>query len=417
MTLDRSVPFDLQAERATLGSLLLEREAIIAVAPWLRADQFYLEKHALVYQAMLACYNRREPPDLATVASELRRRERLDAVGGIAFLGELATEVPTAVHVEYYARTVERTATLRRLIEAGGRIAALGYQEAESLDEVLGQADAELQRVAQNRQRTGSVPIGTVVNELFTRITAMQERRGEIAGLPSGFWDLDRITGGLQRSDLILLAARPSAGKTSLALSIAYNVARSGNGVGIFSLEMSRDQLVQRILAMHTGIDMQRIRLGTLRDKELTLALDGMGVLSELPISIEDTAGLSIGDLRARARALCAEQKVSLLVIDYLQLMSAGRSENRVQEVSTISRGLKILARELDIPILALSQLSRAWSSARAASQCSPTFARAAAWSRIPMSSCSFTAMNCTTGRPLRRGSRRSTSPSIATGR
>lgn len=360
---DRTVPFDLQSERATLGSILLEREAIIAVSPWLPSAYFYLEKHSIIYDAMLACYNRREPPDLATVSAELRRREKLDLIGGLAYLGELAAEVPTAVHVEYYAKTVERTAVLRRLIEAGGKIAAIGYNQAdvESLEEVLGLAEAELQQVSGQRRDQGYASIGQIVNEVFARIEAIQERRGEVLGVPTGYPDLDALTGGLQPSDLIIIGARPSQGKTSLALSLAYNVALlASQGVGIFSLEMSRDQLVQRILSMHTGIDLQRLRMGNLRGDEMNLAFEGMGVLSELPIYVDDSPGLSIGELRAKARRMCNEQDIRLLIIDYLQLMAGGkRAENRVQEVSEISRGLKGLARELNMPVIALSQLSR----------------------------------------------------------
>jgi replicative DNA helicase len=778
---DRSVPFDLQAERATLGSILLERDAIVIVAAWLPAEYFYLEKHALIYEAMLACYNRREPPDLATVSAELRRQERLDLVGGLALLGELAAEVPTAVHIEYYARVVERTAVLRRLIEVGGKISTLGYDESEDLESTLDKAEAELFGVSQRRSTQDFVPIGQIVNQLFTQIESLQERRGEVAGVATGYTDLDELTGGLQPSDLIILAARPSVGKcvrfdtliddpvtgerltieeavrrrlpaisslseagklrpalisewidsgvqpcfrvrtrtgrhvdvtghhpfrtvkgwiplselkvgdgvavprelpvfgsdeslplalvrllayfiaeggltgsspaftntdpviiedfrailaehfpqcrlrqerityvvaqdrsrwsgkgavmppnpvrawlaelglwgklakdkrfppfvwqwskrylanflrvlmscdgsiyqlagrarldftvaspqlaadlhhafvrfgivakhyrttqgawrvevtdpasisryqreigwigekaarfasfsipprgsnvghvsqqswpavraaaqerglslvelarrsgettaqgkyggfnphanrslpqqrlaryaavldapqlaaiasgdvywdaivsiepigeykvydlcvpdganfiaqdicvhnTSLALSLAYNVAFLANAtVGVFSLEMSRDQLVQRILAMHTSIDMQRLRTGNLRADELNLAFEGMGVLSELPIYIEDTPGLSITEVRSKARRLHAETGIDLIMIDYLQLMSGRRTDNRVQEVSEISRGLKALARELNVPVIALSQLSRA---------------------------------------------------------
>jgi replicative DNA helicase len=359
--IDRPVPFDLQAERATLGSILIERTAIIPVAAWLPSDHFYLEKHALVYDAMLACYHRREPPDIATVAAELRRNGRLDLVGGLAFLGELAGAVPTAVHVEYYAQTVLRTAILRRLIEVGGRISALGYREEDELEELIEQAEAALQGVTGVQRKERAVHIGAVVNDLFVRLQRMQEQRGELTGVPTGYTDLDELTGGLQNSDLIILAARPSVGKTAMALSLAYNVAYAAQrGVGVFSLEMSRDQLVQRMLAMHTGIDMQRIRNGTFRPDELSLALDGMGVLSGLPIYIEDTPGLTIGALRAKARRMCAESEIDLLIVDYLQLIAGRKTDNRVQEVSEISRGLKELARELDIPVIALSQLSRA---------------------------------------------------------
>ncbi|MCU0491658.1 MAG: replicative DNA helicase [Chloroflexaceae bacterium] len=359
--MDRSVPADINAERMTLGSILLERDAIVAVAPWLPPEYFYLEKHAWIYEAMLACYNRRVPPDLSTVADELRRRERLDLVGGIAFLGEISAEVPTAVHVEYYGRIVERTATLRRLIEAGGKIAALGYDEREELDLTLDKAEAELFQVSQRRAGQDFVHIGQVVDTFFEQVTTLQERRGEVVGVPTGYTLLDEITGGLQPSDLIILAARPSVGKTSLALSLAYNVAYEARGtVGVFSLEMSRDQLVQRLLAMHTGIDTQRIRTGNLRDHDLQVLMEAMGTLSDVPIYIEDTPGLSITEVRSKARRLHAENGVDLLMIDYLQLMSGRRSDNRVQEVSEISRGLKALARELNVPLIALSQLSRA---------------------------------------------------------
>ena len=359
--LDRAVPFDLQAERSLLGSILLDREAIVVIAAWLPAEYFYLERHSWIYEAMMACYGRRVPPDLATVADELRRQERLDLVGGIGFLAELSAEVPTAVHVEYYARIVERTAIRRRLIETGARISALGYDEREDLEAVLDKAEAELFRVSQRRGNQDFVHIGQIVNNLFSQISTLQERRGEVVGVPTGYIDLDALTGGLQPSDLIILAARPSVGKTSLALSIAYNVALMANNiVGVFSLEMSRDQLVQRVLSMHTNIDVQRLRTGNLRGEELDKAMQGMGVLSEIPLYIEDTPGLSIAEVRSKARRLHSEAGLDLLMIDYLQLMQGRRSDNRVQEVSEISRGLKALARELNVPVIALSQLSRA---------------------------------------------------------
>jgi replicative DNA helicase len=359
--MDRNVPFDIQAERATLGSVLLDREAIITIAAWLAPEHFYLEKHAWIYEAVMACYGRRVPPDMATVSDELRRAERLDLVGGVAFLGELVSEVPTAVHVEYYARTVERTAVRRKLIETGGKIVALGYAEQEDLETTLDKAEAELFAVSQRRSDQDFVHIGQIVNTLFTQIETLQERRGEVVGVPTGYNDLDAITGGLQPSDLIILAARPGTGKTSLALSIAYNVSLIANQiVGVFSLEMSREQLVQRVLSMHTDIDMQRMRTGNVRGEELSRMMEGMGVLSEIPLYIEDTPGLSITEVRSKARRLHAEAGLNLLVIDYLQLMSGRRNDSRVNEVGEISRGLKALARELNVPVIALSQLSRA---------------------------------------------------------
>ncbi len=357
--IDRAVPYDLNAERSTLGSILLDRDAIIAVAGWLHPEYFYLQKHAYIYEAMLACYNRRIPPDLTTVIDELRRQNRLEQVGGIFALSELAGYVPTAVHVEYYARIVERTAIFRRLIEAGGKITALGYAEHEEVEDALDKAEAELFAVSQRRTMQDFVHIGSVIDTYFEQVSDLSERRSELVGLPTGYYDLDKLTGGLQRSDLLILAARPSVGKTSLALSLAYHAGVvQQHTVAIFSLEMSREQLVQRLLAMHTGIDTQRLRTGNI-DRDLQRVMEGMGVLSSAPIFIDDTPALSIMEMRSRARRLHAQSRIELIVVDYLQLMQGRRSDNRVQEVSEISRGLKALARELNVPVLALSQLSR----------------------------------------------------------
>ncbi len=358
--MDRPLPVDLNAERATLGSILLERDVIITIASWLLPDYFYLEKHAWVYEAMLACYHQRIPPDLSTVAAELRRHERLEPIGGISYLGELSAAVPTAIHIEHYARIVERTALLRRLIEAGGKITALGYDEREDLEATLDKAEAELFAVSQRRAQQDFIHVGQVLDAYFEQLTAVQEQRGEIAGVQTGYLDLDRLTGGLQRSDLIVLAARPSAGKTSLALSIAYNVGFAGQKVGIFSLEMSREQLVQRLLAIHTGIDSHRLRTHNIREEEFDLLVSSMGELSNLPIYIEDTPALSVLEVRTKARKLDSQGKIAILIIDYLQLMQGRKNSNRVQEVGEISQGLKALARELNIPVIAISQLSRA---------------------------------------------------------
>jgi replicative DNA helicase len=359
--MEKALPANIEAERATLGSILLNREAIIAIAPWLAAEYFYLEKHAWIYEAMLACYNARIPPDTRTVSEELRRRDRLEAVGGIPYLSELVDAVPTSYHVEYYARIVERTALLRKLIVAGGKIAALGYDEQDDLEATLDKAEATLFEVSQRRSTQDFVHIGQVIDSYYEQINYLQEHRGEVVGVPTGFRDLDEITGGLQRSDLIILAARPSVGKTSLCLSLAYNVATQYQGtVGIFSLEMSREQLVQRLLAMDTRIDTHRLRTGHIRESELQIVMEAMGRLASVPIYIEDTPGLSVMEVRSKARRLQAQAGVDLLIIDYLQLMQGRRTDNRVQEVSEISRGLKALARELNVPVLALSQLSRA---------------------------------------------------------
>lgn len=357
---ERTLPINLNAERATLGSVLLERDAVIVVAPWLLPEHFYLEKHAWIYEAMLACYGRRVPPDLSTVADELRRHERLDLVGGVLYLTELSDTVPTAVHVEYYARIVERAAIRRRLIEAGGKIAAFGYDESEELEVTLDKAESELFNVSQRRGQQDFVHVRSILDSYFDQINRLDSERGDMVGVPTGYLDLDRLTGGLQRSDLIILAARPSVGKTAFALSIAYNMAvKNLFSVAVFSLEMSREQLVQRLLAMHTGIDTQRLRTGTI-GRDVEQVIQAMGTLSDAELYIEDTPGLSITEVRNRARRLRSQAPVDLVVVDYLQLMQGRRNDNRVQEVSEISRGLKALARELDVPVLALSQLSRA---------------------------------------------------------
>jgi replicative DNA helicase len=357
----RPLPFDLAAERATLGALLLDRDAIVVVAPILGPAHFYLEKHAQVYDAIMACYQRREPPDLTTVAAELRRQERLDGVGGLSALGDLAAGVPTSVHAEYYARAVEQAAVRRRLIETGGQIAAIGYDERLDVDEALGQAEAAVLSVAARPAGQTFVPIARLADDLFAQISAAQERMGEMSGITTGLPDLDELTGGLQPSDLIIVAARPGVGKSSLAMTMALNAAvDAGAAVGVFSLEMSRDQLMQRMVAMRTGISTKRLRTGALRADELPRVMEALGFLSELSISVEDTPAITITDLRNRARRLHARTGLDLVVVDYLQLVRAARAEGRVQEVGEIARGLKHLARELNVPVIALSQLSRA---------------------------------------------------------
>ena len=360
---ERPLPVDINAERALLGSILLERDAIVAVAPWLSSEYFYLEKHSWIYEAMLACYNHRPsiPPDISTVADELRRTERLESLGGLAYLTELSLEVPTAVHVEYYARIVERTAILRRLIQVGGKIAALGYDETEELESTLDKAETELFSVSQNRVTREFVHVSSVIDDYYQQIGSLNAQPDEPVGIATHYYDLDKLTGGLQRSDLIILAARPSVGKTALALSLAYNIALLGkHTVGVFSLEMSREQLVQRLLSMHTGIEMQQIRTGSIRGAEFDQLIEAMGVVSSANLFIEDTPGLNVMEVRSKARRLQSQSEVDLIIIDYLQLMQARRTDNRVQEVGEISRGLKALARELHVPVLALSQLSRA---------------------------------------------------------
>lgn len=356
-----TLPNNIDAERATLGSILLNRDALAAVASWLKTEYFYLERHGQIYEAMLQCFNNRVPPDTRTVAEELRRRGQLDLIGGVVYLSELVETVPTSYHIEFYARAVERTAVLRRLINTGAQIAALGYDEQNEIDETIDKAEALLFDIAQKRTSQDFVHISQVVDSYYEQLNYLQEHRGEVMGVQTGYRDFDQITGGLQRSDLIILAARPGTGKTSFAMSIAYNVAMYyTNTVAVFSLEMGREQLVQRLISMETQIDTHRLRLGQVPDQQLKVVFDAMGRLAQAPIYIEDTPGISVMELRSKARRLQSQHGCDLIVIDYLQLMSGRGKENRVQEVGEISRGLKALARELNVPVIALSQLSRA---------------------------------------------------------
>ena len=361
MTLhDRTVPCNVEAERATLGSVLLNRDAIVALDGWLTPDLFYLEKHAWIYAAMLACYHRRVPPDTSTVADELRRHERLDPVGGLLYLIELANAVPSSVHVEYYGRTVERTGMLRRLISAGGAITALGFDEREELETTLERAERELLALTNRQGPQDYQPMHQIVDAQWQTLSRRLE--GELPmGVATGYVDFDEVTGGLQPSDLLTLAARPGVGKTSLMLSWARSVAQTGGKVGVVSLEMGRDQLTQRLLAMQTGIDLQTIRCGRVDRYDIQRLTSALGDISQLSLFIDDTAGQRISDVRAKARRLHATVGLDVLFVDYLQLLAgSARPEHRVAEVSAISAGLKSLARELNIPVVALSQLSRA---------------------------------------------------------
>lgn len=359
--MDRTIPFDINAERMTLGSLLLERDGISAVLPWLPAESFYLEKHGWVYAAIVRCYARRVPPDPATVADELRRHEQLDLVGGLAYLYELSSEVPTAVHLEYYARIVRRTALLRQLIETGGRITALGYEEQHELEETMGRAEQMLFGVTKRlHTNAGFVDCATGLEHIFEALQDLERGRG-ITGLQTGFPDLDDLTGGFYPSDLIVLAGRPGMGKSGLMLSMAYWMAVSGARVGIFSLEMSAEQLYQRLMALYTGIETKRIKQGFINDDDRARIVDAIEDMRGLSLEIDDTPGIRLSELLSKARQRHAAAPFDALFIDYLQKIRSGNNHHhdRYREVSEIARSLKDLARELRIPVIALSQLSR----------------------------------------------------------
>jgi replicative DNA helicase len=360
-TLEKLPPSNLEAEQSVLGSLLIDRDAVIRIASFLKPGDFYSSGNGLIYEAILDLYNRRVPPDFVTVVDELTRRDRLQDVGGIPYLTDLINTVPTAVHIEYYGRIVERTATLRRLIDAGASIINIGYDDSIEVEEALDRSERAIFGVSQLRTVRDFVGIGEVLETYFDKLDTIQQHRGDVVGVPTGYADMDKLTGGFQRSDLIILAARPSVGKSALQLGITHNAAvKHGKTVGIFSLEMSAEQMVQRLLSMETGVDSHRLRMGLIDDSEWDQISRAFGRLAEANVYIDDTPGISIMEVRSKARRLFAERGLDLIIIDYLQLLSGRRTENRVQEISEISRSLKGLARELNIPVLALSQLSRA---------------------------------------------------------
>ncbi len=360
-TPDKMIPHNVEAEEAVLGSLLIDPEALFRVSPFLKGEDFYIQKNVWIYEAIFTLHERREPLDFVTLCDELERREQLVEIGGAAYITRLINAVPSAIHVEAYGHIVEQAAIRRRLISAASQIAQLSYQEAEDIDQTIDRAEQALFNVSQRRITRDLAPIQEIIRRYYDRIEYLYAHQGEPLGVPTGFVDIDRLLGGLQRSDFILIAARPSVGKTSLCLSIARNAARHGLHVAIFSLEMSGEQVVQRIVATETGIDAQRLRLGDLREEEWPLFVQATGKLSDLPLFVDDTPSISALQLRTKARRLHAEHGLDLIIVDYLQLMTGDvRSENRVQEVSYISRALKGLARELDLPLVAASQLSRA---------------------------------------------------------
>jgi replicative DNA helicase len=360
--LDKAVPANPEAEEAVLGSLLIDPDGVMKVASFLEATDFYRERNGWIYRAILDLHERREPADFVTLVDELERRNILQEVGGAAYITSLINSVPSAVYVEHYGHIVERTATLRRLIDAAGQIAGLAYQEQEDVGETVDRAEQIIFGVAERRIKRDLVPVGNIMHQVVDRIDYLHRHQGQILGVPSGFTRLDKVLGGFQKSDLIILAARPSVGKTSLSLNFALNAARKyGKVVAYFSLEMSAEQLVQRLLATETGIDQQRLRRGEIQDHEWDLLMQAAGELSGTMLYIDDTPAMSALELRSKARRLQAEHGLDLLVVDYLQLMRGdSKGENRVQEISYISRSLKSLARELEAPVIALSQLSRA---------------------------------------------------------
>lgn len=362
---DRTPPHSIEAEQAVLGAIFLEKEALVTVSEILTPEDFYRTSHKKIYEVMIAIGESGEPVDLITVTAELKKRKWIDEVGGIAYLSDLASSVPTAANVEYHAEIVAEKAVLRRLIRTATEIATSGYQSIEPVENILSDAEKSILEISNKGHRSGFVRIADVLMETYNRLEYLSKSHGEITGVPSGYHDLDRMTSGFQKSDLIIVAARPSVGKTAFALNIAQNVAvRAKQSVAIFSLEMSASQLVSRMLCAESNVDANRLRTGKLEEEDWEKIIMGMGALADSPIFIDDTPGITIAEIRSKLRRLHTEQNgLGLVLIDYLQLItgkSRAGSENRQQEISEISRQLKAIARELHVPVIALSQLSRA---------------------------------------------------------
>ncbi len=357
----RAVPWSQEAEQAVLGAMLLDQDAALLATELVLDEMFYREGNRRLFRAMVSLVERRTVIDHVTLREELGRRGELDAVGGADYLADLVDAVPTAANLEYHARIVKDKAILRRLIETSTGIITEAYDGRSTASDLLDKAESRIFQISQERGSEGFSRLKEMLWPTMERIEALQRSGKSITGVPSGFVDLDRLTSGFQPSELVIVAARPSMGKTAFCLNIATHAAVEGEGVAIFSLEMSRDQLVQRMLTAEARVDSQRVRQGGLRDADFTNLARAAGVLQSCPVWIDDTPSLSLLEMRSKARRLKADNDIKMVVVDYLQLMrSPEYAENRVQEISDISRSLKALARELAVPVVALSQLSRA---------------------------------------------------------
>ncbi len=366
----RIPPQNLEAEQSVLGALLIDKDAMLKVADILNPHEFYKDAHRLIYESMLELYAAKEPIDLLSLTTKLEEKKLLDEIGGRTYLVGLTNAVPTSANIVHYAKIVRKKAVLRKLISTAAEIEKLGYEESEEIDKLLDEAESKLFNISQGFLKPEFTPIRNLLSEAFDRIDELHKEKGKMRGVPTGFTALDNKLAGLQKSDLIILAARPSVGKTSFALDIARQVAvKSKAGVAVFSLEMSKEQLIDRMICAQAGVNLWKLRTGRLSDKEVpgqdsdfTRIGHAMGVLSEAPIFIDDTPFTNVMEIRTKARRLQAEHNLGLIVLDYLQLMEGrgnNNTDNRVQVVSEISRGLKSIARELNVPVLALSQLSR----------------------------------------------------------
>lgn len=358
----RIPPHSVESEQSILGSILLDKDAIITVAETITPTDFYKDAHRIIYESMMALNNKNEPIDMVTLTDELRKRGYLDDIGGVTYLTSLSTIVPTTSNVKYYADIVKEKSVLRQLIKVSNDIINLGYGSGESAENVLDFAEKKIFDISQERTNDDFKPINQVLMDTYDMIESIYSNKSDVIGVTTGFKDLNKKINGLQRTDLILVAARPAMGKTAFALNLVQNAAIKGNAsVAVFSLEMSKEQLAQRMIAAQSNVELKKMKTGTLNDADWPRIISAMAVMSDAKIFIDDTPGIKINELRSKCRKLKMEQGLDLVMIDYLQLMeSDSKNESRQQEISKISRSLKILAKELDCPVVALSQLSRA---------------------------------------------------------
>lgn len=359
---DRTPPHNIEAEQAVIGAIFLEPEAFSSASELLLPEDFYRASHQRIYETMMKLSDKGEPIDLVTVTTSLSNAKTLDEVGGVSYLTDIAGSVPTAANIGYYSKIVEEKSLLRRLIRTATDIVTTGFSQEDEIDDVLNEAEKNILEVSHRTNSTAFQAIKDVLIEVYDNIETLHHQSGDLTGVPSGFRDLDRITSGFQQNDLIIIAARPSVGKTAFALNIAQNVAiNTDENVAIFSLEMGADQLVSRMLCAEGNIDAQKLRTGNLEAEDWSKLTMAMGSLSNAGIYIDDSPGIRVSEIRSKCRRLKQEQGLGMIVIDYLQLIqgSANSRDNRQQEVSEISRSLKGLARELNVPLIALSQLSR----------------------------------------------------------
>lgn len=354
-------PQNLDAEMSLLGAVLIDDEVLADISEHVRAKDFYDKRHGIIYGAMMRLYEHHKPIDLLTLTEELKKKKEFDTMGGSAYLTELTNYVPSAAHAAAYAELVGQKAVRRRLIKASAEISELGFDEETTTQELLEKAEAELFSVSDQSLKQDLTSIETILTDSFDRMEELHRNKGQLRGVPTGYRDLDNMTAGLQRSDLIILAARPAMGKSTLVANLAYNIATiAKQSVLFFSLEMSKEQLVDRMLADASGVDAWNIRTGNLSDEDFSKLSEAMGEMAEAPIFFDDTPGISVLEMRTKARRAAHDGPLGLIIVDYLQLMSSNRTDgNRVNEVSEISRGLKLIARELNVPVIALSQLSR----------------------------------------------------------